>query len=122
MLRQLDIALQRGDRQPGRQRQHDGVARLITAAEQIGQPHAGAQREIELQRSEGVQTETQQDPRQHRGGNRLRNVVHQAGEQPGDAAQQDQTGSEDKHADRLVDRCAGQAGDQQRAAPGVDQR
>ena len=46
MLRQLDIALQRGDRQPGRQRQHDGVARLITAAEQIGQPHAGAQREM----------------------------------------------------------------------------
>lgn len=107
------------------QRQHDGVARLITAAEQIGQPHAGAQREIELQRSEGVQTETQQDPRQHRGGNRLRNVVHQAGEQPGDAAQQDQTGSEDKHADRLVDRCAGQAGDQQRRTgrrPGGEDR
>ncbi len=54
-----------------------------------------------LEAGEGLQTETQQNAGQHRGGQRMGNDFHQPGKQAGNAAEDDQRIGEDKYPHRL---------------------
>ncbi len=104
-----------------RQHQHHGVAGPEMAAEQEGQQQGAKQQGILWRDLEQIQPESEQDSGQHGGGQRSRDMPHQAIEPAADAAQGDQQGRDNEGAYGLSQGEVAQAGDQQcgpRGRPG----
>ncbi len=124
-LNALELTGSQANYQSGQQGGDNGVTRRKRFGAKPCEQHRAAQQAVTGQGGKSLQSKTQQDPGQHRGGQTVGDQFHQTRKQPGHAARHNQRRGENKDPDGFVQRAARQTGSQQRRAgcgPGGEYR